>query len=670
MIELTKAFQTIAVGESKDYGAAKGWLEIEAKYTQEDIINNRHYVIANLNLEVTGGYIGSYQDNWKTFAVTGLKGINQAMAGGSYTSQCLATVEGWIYHDSEGKKEITLAGDASFLAWSDAMIEVKKTVKLPDIPRASSITVENNSINVGDILNIIIDKKVSSYSDNLIINFGSFTKTFENVEETISWDTSNDSEALYAEMSNTNTLVGQATINTYNEDTLVGSNTAEFTLNVVDSNPTFSNFTYEDTNPKTLGLTGNNQTVIKGYSHVKGTISTANKAIAVNGSTMSKYQLVIGEKQAEASYSETEDVNIIIENVENNVFMIYAIDSRGNSTSKQISPTTYLTYFKPKIVSMSLERGSGGVGEDVTLVAKGEFWNNSFGTEDNKLTAAYKYREIDSENWINGTTSIPITISNNSFEINQNIAGDLEGLGFYVENSYEVELIINDKLDSTNDTEKFANGKPNMSLHKKGMAFGQLFDENIDFNHQVAGKANFEEIYINKEKLERIIYETTLDEDTTLITIDNLNLEKEKKYAIYLEGQSTVSLDMYVKFNDLNTGYNQGGIYWLGSGESSNATLTANTGYRPSKVGFYYAFSLRPIATKCRMEFTIVDNKLFAEWQANSMVPASSSGGQLISYCGGYREFADETINKITIASSLETSLIKAGTKVSIVRLG
>lgn len=36
------------------------------------------------------------------------------------------------------------------------------------------------------------------------------------------------------------------------------------TLNVVNSNPIFSNFTYQDTNNATTALTGNNQIIIKG----------------------------------------------------------------------------------------------------------------------------------------------------------------------------------------------------------------------------------------------------------------------------------------------------------------------------------------------------------------------------------------------------------------------
>ena len=44
-------------------------------------------------------------------------------------------------------------------------------------------------------------------------------------------------------------------------------------------------------------------------------------------------------------------MNLELENIDNNVFTVYAIDSRGNSNTKQISPSTYIDYFEPYITS-------------------------------------------------------------------------------------------------------------------------------------------------------------------------------------------------------------------------------------------------------------------------------------------------------------------------------
>ena len=137
------------------------------------------------------------------------------------------------------------------------------------------------------------------------------------------------------------------------------------TLNVVNSNPIFSNFTYQDTNNATTALTGNNQIIIKGYSNVKGIISTANKAIAQNSADMSKYRFIIGDVQKEANYSSDSEVGITISNANNNVFNMYAIDSRGNSTLKTISPSTYKAYSNINIKSAVAQRQNNGIGSSV-----------------------------------------------------------------------------------------------------------------------------------------------------------------------------------------------------------------------------------------------------------------------------------------------------------------
>ena len=171
------------------------------------------------------------------------------------------------------------------------------------------------------------------------------------------------------------------------------TNYKECTFSVTNSNPTFSNFTYADTNSKTIALTGNNQIIIKGYSSVKGIISVANKAIAKNSATISKYRLVIGESQKEANYSSNTEVGITIANANNNVFNMYAIDSRGNSTLKTISPSTYKTYSDIAIKTAVAEREDNGIGSRVILSFSGSIWNNNFGTIQNEIVSCkYKYK--------------------------------------------------------------------------------------------------------------------------------------------------------------------------------------------------------------------------------------------------------------------------------------
>ena len=47
---------------------------------------------------------------------------------------------------------------------------------------------------------------------------------------------------------------------------------------------------------------------------------------------MKSYKLLIGTKNTTANYNASADVNMSINQVNNNVIDLYAIDSRGNST--------------------------------------------------------------------------------------------------------------------------------------------------------------------------------------------------------------------------------------------------------------------------------------------------------------------------------------------------
>ena len=74
-------------------------------------------------------------------------------------------------------------------------------------------------------------------------------------------------------------------------------------MSIVNANPTFTNWSYEDTNSRIVELTGNNQIIVKGYSTVRGVVTTANKAVAKKQASITKYQLNIGGGIKEKEYS-------------------------------------------------------------------------------------------------------------------------------------------------------------------------------------------------------------------------------------------------------------------------------------------------------------------------------------------------------------------------------
>jgi hypothetical protein len=116
------------------------------------------------------------------------------------------------------------------------------------------------------------------------------------------------------------------------------------------ANPTFSNFTYLDTNAATVAVTGSNQVLVQGKSTLETTVSVANKATANKGATMINYLHSIGGYSQSATWSNVADVvqNIgVVSDVSGDQTLnIRAIDSRGNgkTVTKNV---TVLPYASP-----------------------------------------------------------------------------------------------------------------------------------------------------------------------------------------------------------------------------------------------------------------------------------------------------------------------------------
>lgn len=284
----------------------------------------------------------------------------------------------------------------------------------------------------------------------------------------------------YFTTSNSNSIkIGVQTIGTSNYyDEKVG------TLNVTDSNPTFSNFTYADVNSKTTALTGNNQYLVKGYSKVTVTISTANKAVAKNYASISKYRLVIGEQSVEANYSSSSDVTLTLSNVTSNTMYVYAIDSRGNSAVKQISASQFISYSKPVITSFTASR-TNGVESETTVVIKGTWWNGSFGSVANSFDTKALYYKLTTASSYTKAQDVSLTISGNNFTFNHTVYGDLRADGYTISSAFNLLFRIIDKLVTVDAYYTLGTGTPALAIHKNGVAIMNMYNTSLGGNLQV-----------------------------------------------------------------------------------------------------------------------------------------------------------------------------------------
>lgn len=116
------------------------------------------------------------------------------------------------------------------------------------------------------------------------------------------------------------------------------------------ANPTFTNFTYSDTNSATVAVTGSNQVLIQGKSTLQTVITTGNKATANKGATMVNYLHSIGGYSGSLAWSSgatvTNNIGVVSDVSGDQTLNIRAIDSRGNgrTVTKNV---TILPYASP-----------------------------------------------------------------------------------------------------------------------------------------------------------------------------------------------------------------------------------------------------------------------------------------------------------------------------------
>ena len=327
-----------------------------------------------------------------------------------------------------------------------------------------------------------ISLKLCKTDNSQIINYGTVTGTSKTVTPTAS--------TIYALTPNSNTYKARYILTT-TQNSKTYTSTKDFTFTVTNSNPTFSNFTYIDSNSTTVALTGNNQHLINKHSSVRATISTANKAVAKNSATMKTYRLTVGNKTKDTNYSSSAAVNIEVTNITSSTITVYAIDSRNNSTSKNISATKFINYDDINVKNITLTRSDGGVGQKVTLTYNGYIWNSNFGTKKNSIKSIkYQYKKSNSSTWITGKTTLNPTLSGNNYSQTIEIQGDLAGEGFSRESAFDFRITVSDELSTATKTVVMTSGIPLLAYARNGIAVLMPYDDSIDAALQVNGKIN------------------------------------------------------------------------------------------------------------------------------------------------------------------------------------
>lgn len=259
------------------------------------------------------------------------------------------------------------------------------------------------------------------------------------------------------------------------------------TMTIINGNPIFNDFVFEDVNEKTLFLTGNNQNIIRGYSNIKVTIPVINKAVAVKQATMTKYRFNCNGSSVDINYSSDADVVGVLNNITSGIFDVYAVDSRNNSTLVTKNANSIIEYTPLIKGAMSVGRDNG-VSQDVILKVSGRLDMANFGNVINSIKESkYRYKITNTNEWVEYQDLKLAIEEDGTFSFEGLIKGDTEELGFDIANSYQVEVLVKDELSQIVYSATFGSGIPNIALSKNGVGIMGAYNEELGGLLQVGG---------------------------------------------------------------------------------------------------------------------------------------------------------------------------------------
>ena len=386
-----------------------------------------------------------------------------------------------ISHNSDGTKSLAVSAWISHSQFSSN--EQSYTQKLTTIPRTSSFTLSASSLDAGKTLTININRASSSFVHHVFYSFGSYRETIS-LNATTSASYTIPLEHLNA-IPNATSGTGTISVDTYINNSYVGSTSKNFTVNVPSNViPTLSSLTSQ--------VVDNGADVSYGYVKGKSKAKlTINGAAGKYGSTIKSYSISGGG----FSSSDPSFTTGGLTSAGNITFTATVTDSRGRKSDEKTVTISVLDYNNPTIDKFSVIRcdSSGVANEDGTYLkvyAKYSYTNlNNL----NKLSSKIEYKKSSSSNWIDAG---PIQSGANLIIGNNTIATD---------SAYSIALTISDSLVGVEKVVDVPTAFVTLDFRKggKGIAIGKMSERDnlfeVAMNTNIIGKLTVNGKVVNSE---------------------------------------------------------------------------------------------------------------------------------------------------------------------------
>lgn len=464
------------------------------EFRLEVILNSQNPIAGTSNITINSyakGIYGSYSLYKTPREVLTQNGITRAEAAVGeipLNSEIkIATWTGNVEHDSIGNYTLSVSRNynpnatVSYLpkANSDSF-----SVALPNIPRASTLEKVDTNFIVEDGVNINVNKPANFYDVLEVYIYGD-NETYQKIATKESFQkglfrfSDSEIETIYQLSTKAKTMDFKFVLTTYSNSSklaAIGNSSVAITRGTLkdeDIRPVYTKtqFTYKDTNEKTLALTGNNQILIQNYSNIEVTLLEKARAQKYAYLKDGSYEIRVTKENGfeRKSINETDEfpVSKTFSNIYGKDLVVTVVDSRKNETVclKEMTVWDYQNILFDQKSSKVVREAD--VEEKTLLTLKGTYYE--FENKNNGITKCVcKYRlKGSSQDYIEEDITSFIEYTNGIFELNNYVLGNLD-----VSNEYEVLVEIEDKLSKAILNLNLNSAKPYLWHMKKKKIMG------------------------------------------------------------------------------------------------------------------------------------------------------------------------------------------------------
>lgn len=414
-------------------------LELKAELTGQNIAGNYSSVHVTAYLHTNG-----YASMWgvsadATITINGGSAIEHPGINiGTNSAQKIWDHTYNVGHNNDGTKTVGVKLSVGLNTGGYGSAMVAFDYRLPDIPRASSVSDMTGTL--GSAMTININRKVSSFTHTVKYYFGNLSGTIATgVGTSVSWTPPLN---LATQIPSASSGWGNITVDTYSGSTKIGSKSAQLTLNVPTSmTPILGSITLTDSNTAVKNLLNTANTFAEIVSDIKVAF---NSATGVQGSTITDYHAEIVNKN-QSTNANNGNLGLMKWNGSAQV-KAWVVDSRGRSSNAVTTSITVLEYFLPTLTFTAI-RGDTNQSSDKIVVSRtakiaplriGNVQKNSF-----KLsfkTAPFGTETFTADTGAGVNDKVTNTLTNSK--------ATLSGT-FDIGKSYEVYGVLEDALTSS-----------------------------------------------------------------------------------------------------------------------------------------------------------------------------------------------------------------------------